>query len=1115
MPLFLYALGGRRLEGDLLPELLRDVVADPHLDARARLLDDLLLVGAAQVPGRPERDLELPGVLLPLDLRAVALAILFPVVLEVLLDGLLLRLVDVHVLREERLLDLAVGLDHAVADAGDVIEHGREDLALRRAVFGAVRVHPQAPEPVHDRQQLLRILLVDREDPTDRGEELAEELLDAVALLDLESFHAGGAALRVAVVVGGEERNDDVLRLARELGDRRQPTLADEVLRAVGVPHLKEDALLDVQNVLQHVHLLVAAGRAHDLDLHRDAPLRLELVVEGAEAPQGLAQQRARQHAGHELRLGDHRRRVRLELHLRGVVRVEPLVREVLLDLSVGLDLDGVDAASAAAGAHVPDPEHPLGAREVVDLQMRLERGGILRHEGLLEEGQIASVHLDLALVLDHELPRHVLGVGVVRLQLVPAGPLLGEAALHQDGLQDAGHRPLAVEEGVADDDRLAVGHVEHAPLEDAGHDHADAPDVHGVLARGIHKFLGHREFRIGLLLAPDVVPLPLLLRLVEALVSVAHVVLLLVPNSALRHGRLEFDRAAIRAVRRDPPPHAARVPAFDGLPLGLSVCGGLVQILHLDPGVDLEVVADDRLEELDILDDQGELTLLRLPNASGRPDQAHGQLAAADHACRGGGAHDQVRLRLLRLGVLHGHRPLGPPDVEGHLRRLHARGRPDEGRQGAHQDVAHDGVLDLIVGLDREAQHGLLGIVGIRGARRELGRGSRTHHLRAVVRDALRQRRERRQVDRIRRGDRVAVRVEAEEGCGLLAEGAPGGADQRGEELLQAKLAAVDRLRLVGHDDLLLGVVDVVLRIDAAGSRHEHAGGVAGLLVRVGIAPVRIQCLEAVVLRFPGVSLVRHAVVEAAPDRVRVRLPGRDLPLQRRLDLRDHDLGGLHLRASPGVPAGEGGLDAVRLLEHLPLLQLLADPALQVVRHRGTQHLAAERHGPELAPVLGELVQARLHGLLLDPQVLQRLLLTVRLGVVLHLIEVLLGLLYLLGERVTLLLRLPKTLRVRGRPRDALLDDGDDLVQDVARPAALDQRRPRREHPRPAELQLQLVREDLQDLVLVRDALVRRAEHVHAGHEELADLAPAEAGAAPEELVGEHRDVHDRGGVV
>ena len=46
--------------------------------------------------------------------------------------------------------------------------------------------------------------------------------------------------------------------------------------------------------------------------------------------------------------------------------------------------------SGVGVGVPIPPVEHPLGAREVVDLQVRLERGGILGHEGLLEEGQIA-----------------------------------------------------------------------------------------------------------------------------------------------------------------------------------------------------------------------------------------------------------------------------------------------------------------------------------------------------------------------------------------------------------------------------------------------------------------------------------------------------------------------------------------------------------------------------------------------------------------------------------------------------------------------------------------------------------------------------------------------------
>mmetsp|Transcript_15719 Transcript_15719/g.40489 ORF Transcript_15719/g.40489 Transcript_15719/m.40489 type:complete len:341 (+) Transcript_15719:1045-2067(+) len=227
-----------------LAELLRHIVADPGRHLRVTV-PELLCIGATQIAGLFDDDFQPARVLLLLLVGAILQVLLIRVRLEPLLDLVLLLLVQASHEAEEVGFHITVRLDEVISHLLDrvvpLFEDHHRGLALRFAgtVFEAQRL----PEPVVD--LLLQALVVlGRERPGDGDEELPGDLLVRVPLVVAQvlALHlARGAALGIVAEVGLRERQHDVLRARAKGGERRQPRLAEEVLRQghVRVPDLQ------------------------------------------------------------------------------------------------------------------------------------------------------------------------------------------------------------------------------------------------------------------------------------------------------------------------------------------------------------------------------------------------------------------------------------------------------------------------------------------------------------------------------------------------------------------------------------------------------------------------------------------------------------------------------------------------------------------------------------------------------------------------------------------------------------------------------------------------------------------------------------------------------------
>mmetsp|Transcript_33030 Transcript_33030/g.88364 ORF Transcript_33030/g.88364 Transcript_33030/m.88364 type:complete len:635 (-) Transcript_33030:331-2235(-) len=364
----------------------------------------------------------------------------------------------------------------------------------------------------------LLVLSEDRVLPRGRDVQLPRDLQERVLRLVAELLVlvlAGGAKLRLLAVVCAREGQDQGLRLLRQGAQRREPGLAQEVPRDhVRVPDLEQEGLLGVEGVLHHPEVLLLV-RIHDGHAERYRLALVRHVVAGPQAAQRLAQEGAAHHARDELLLRDPPGRGELDLG------VGPLLAVVGHDVAVGLHGDDRGAPLAVAAAHEANPKLlPLPWEGVPDLHVVADVDGLhgAPHEHLArEQVEAAATVLDLSLVLQHHLPSNdlvtLLALLETLLQVTQAGggvAVFGRLPRHNDGLQEAGDSAGAIEDAVGNQQRLAVREVQHAPVQDALRDQADAFQADAVLALGNSDKLWHNIDISRTLVATQVVPLPL-----------------------------------------------------------------------------------------------------------------------------------------------------------------------------------------------------------------------------------------------------------------------------------------------------------------------------------------------------------------------------------------------------------------------------------------------------------------------------------------------------------------------------------------------------------------------------------------------------------------------------
>mmetsp|Transcript_86124 Transcript_86124/g.184493 ORF Transcript_86124/g.184493 Transcript_86124/m.184493 type:complete len:269 (-) Transcript_86124:1492-2298(-) len=266
--------------------------------------------------------------------------------------------------------------------------------------------------------------------------------------------------------------------------------------------------------------------RVHDRHLKRDRPLCMKRVVAAAQAAHRLAHEGAVHQAGDELLLHDlcvWPRITQLELHL---LRTD--------DRPVSFNGNSLSATLAITTTHKPDPENllrpwerVLHAHIVAHAAARSMLVVVLRRE----EVEMPTIEGNLPLLLkDHRAGDILMSALLQRCEIyifrhreVRGGRALSADSLRprrvhglqrardNDSLQDGGHDARSVEDGVREEDALAVGDAEHAPLEDLRCDEAGPFEVHNVLPLlEADKLRQHHQALHRKLLAPRLVPTPL-----------------------------------------------------------------------------------------------------------------------------------------------------------------------------------------------------------------------------------------------------------------------------------------------------------------------------------------------------------------------------------------------------------------------------------------------------------------------------------------------------------------------------------------------------------------------------------------------------------------------------
>mmetsp|Transcript_126973 Transcript_126973/g.367547 ORF Transcript_126973/g.367547 Transcript_126973/m.367547 type:complete len:606 (-) Transcript_126973:5173-6990(-) len=377
----------------------------------------------------------------------------------------------------------------ATPNVGDSQFRGLYNLQLQQAgVHGLLLFGPRLNiVVVLDRVHLLR-----GEGPRGLDKERALARAGLVTVLPGIRPRAG----LVARVVGVHDGQREGLRRRSKLGHGRQPAFPEEVVPVVVlVPNLEEDPLPDIDHIHDLVGILLRQW-VMDHNIQLDALVILvdvgDVVVGGGELPQGLAEDRRGQDAGHKLvpsqgHLGLPRNGV--DLH------VEPQV--LRWKVAVRAHGDRHIEPLAIAGATVANVQDlALAWVWIVDLQVRevvvARAGGAGQRR---EQVDVPRRLVDAVLVGDHDLVRYV-GVrdacGRERLpQLLRRLDVrVHGVGLDQQSVQYARHGTGSVERVVGDLHGLPVRQRVHAPVQDGARYHPASPqrDAVGPHPARVHK---------------------------------------------------------------------------------------------------------------------------------------------------------------------------------------------------------------------------------------------------------------------------------------------------------------------------------------------------------------------------------------------------------------------------------------------------------------------------------------------------------------------------------------------------------------------------------------------------------------------------------------------------